>query len=146
MSETPSIRSFHVIIDAPPEAVFDFVSDLRNLPSWSLHFCKGIRLTEDGAIVRSPSGDVYFGVTGDRDFGVLDWWCGPTMETAERWPTRVVALPDGRSVYQVTAIFRDALPANVDQLFADELGALKRLVEEQAVEAWETGRRFSAVG
>jgi len=137
MSESVTIRSFHVIIDAPPEAVFDFVQDLRNLPSWSIHFCKGVRLTEDGAVVHSPSGDVYFGVTGDRDLGVLDWWCGPTMETAERWPTRVVALPDGRSTYQVTAIFTGPTPANVDQLFADELGTLKRLVEAAAADVWE---------
>src|SRR3954469_7265328 len=138
MSESVTIRSFHVTIDAAPEAVFDFVNDLRNMPSWSIHFCKGIRLVENGAIVQSPSGEVYFGVTGDRDLGLLDWWCGPTMESAERWPTRVVGLPDGRSLYQVTAIFPGALPPNVDQLFADELGALKRLVEEQAAVAWET--------
>jgi len=139
MSDTVSIRCFHVVIDAPPEAVFDFVHDLRNLPSWAVHFCQGVRLIEDGAIVRSPSGEVYFGITGDRDFGVIDWWCGPTMESAERWPTRVVGLPDGRCVYQVTAIFGDAPPPNVDQLFADELGTLKYLVETQAGELWEAG-------
>jgi hypothetical protein len=47
-----------------------------------------------------------------------------------RWPTRVVGLPRGRSLYRVTAILRDNAPPNVDQLFADELGALKRLVEK----------------
>jgi hypothetical protein len=137
MSETVAIRSFHVLIDAPPEAVFDFVYDLRNLPHWSIHFCRGIRLTDDGAIVQSPAGEVYFGLTGDRDLGVLDWWSGPTMESAERWPTRVVALPDGRSLYQVTAIFPSAPPPNVDQLFVDELETLKDLVEEQAARSWE---------
>lgn len=141
MSEMPvvAIRSFHVLVDAPPEAVFDFVRDLRNLPSWSVHFCRGIRLTDDGAMVQSPAGEVYFGVTGDRDFGVLDWWSGPTMESAERWPTRVVALPDGRSVYQVTAIFPETVPPNVDQWFADELGMLKQLVEERSARIWEEG-------
>ena len=137
MSDATTIRSFHVIIDAPPETVFDFVRDLRNLPSWAVHFCKAIRLIPDGAIVQSPSGEVYFGFTGERDLGVIDWWCGPTMETAERWPTRVVALADGRSVYQVTAIFGETVPPNVDQIFADELEGLKRLVEEQAILAWE---------
>ena len=137
MSDAMSIRSFHVIIDAPPEAVFDFLRDLRNFPLWAVHFCKGIRLIPDGAIVQSPSGEVYFGMTGERDLGVLDWWCGPTMETAERWPTRVVALPDGRSVYQFTAIFPGPVAPNVDQLFAEELAALKRLVEEQTALAWE---------
>jgi hypothetical protein len=139
MSETVAIRGFHVIIDAPPEAVFDFVNDLRNLPSWAIHFCKDIRLTDDGAIVRSPSGEVYFGVSGDRDIGVLDWWCGPTMETAERWPTRVVGLSDGRSLYQVTAIFAGPQPPNIERLVADELATLRRLVEAQAVDAWELG-------
>jgi hypothetical protein len=86
-------------------------------------------------VVTSPSGDVYFGITSDRDTGVLDWWSGPTMETAERWPTRVVGLGDERSLYVVIAVFHGALPPNVDQMFADELGALKRLVEEQKVTA-----------
>ena len=137
MSQTLKVSSFHVVVDAPPEVVFDFVSDLHNLPRWAIHFCKGIRVIPgDGAIVDSPGGQVYFGTTGDRDSGVLDWWSGPTMESAQRWPTRVVGLPDGRSLYQVTAILPpDAEIPQLDQLFADELGTLKRLVEAEAVAA-----------
>src|SRR5205823_6137760 len=97
------------------------------------HFCKGVRIIDDGAIVETSRGQVYFGITSERDVGVLDWWCGPSMETAERWPTRVIALPDGTSLYEVTAIFGPAgPPPGIDQHFGDELGALKRLAEEQA--------------
>ena len=135
MPNAVNARTFHVIVDAPVESVLDFVADLRNMPRWSIHFCKGIRLIPDGAIVSSPLGEVYFGVTANRDSGVLDWWSGPTRETAERWPTRVVGLPDGRSLYTVTAIFGAEVPPNVDELFADELGALKRLVEAAPVPA-----------
>lgn len=131
MSDAVNIRSYHVVVDAAPEILFDFVEDLSNMPRWSIHWCKGIRLIDGGAIVTTPAGEAYFGVTGDRDQGVLDWWSGPTMETAQRWPTRVTALPDGRSLYQVTAIFGEGVPPNVDQWFADELHALKRCVEEQ---------------
>jgi len=130
-----NIRSYHVIIDAPAELVFDTVNDLSNMPQWSIHWCKGIRLVDGGAIVSTPQGEAYFGITGDRDLGVLDWWSGPTMETAKRWPTRVIGLPDGRSLYQVTALMGDALPPNVDQWFAEELGALKQLVEGQLAAA-----------
>jgi uncharacterized membrane protein len=133
MPDAVNVRSFHVVVDAPPETVFDVVGDLRNMPRWAIHFCKGIRLTDDGATVTTPSGEVYFGITGDRDLGILDWWSGPTMQTAERWPTRVVGLPDGRSLYTVTALLRANVPPSIDQSFADELGALKRLVEEQLV-------------
>ena len=135
MPNAVNVRTFHVIIDAPVESVFDFVADLRNLPRWSIHFCKGIRLIPDGALVSSPSGEVFFGITANRDSGVLDWWSGPTRETAERWPTRVLGLPDGRSLYTVTAILGAAVPPNIDELFADELGALKRLVEAAPVPA-----------
>jgi hypothetical protein len=138
MSATPTVRNYHVIIDAPPEAVYDVMNDLHNMPSWSVHFCKSIRVIPgDGAMVQSPAGEVYFGITGDRDLGVLDWWSGPTMETAQRWPTRVTALPDGRSLYVITALLSKTeleMP-NLDQIFADELGALKRLVETQTVVA-----------
>jgi hypothetical protein len=128
-----SIRSYHVLVDAPAEAVYDFVYDLNNLPRWAFHFCKGIRLVDNGAIVTTASGEMYFGVTGDRDLGVLDWWAGPSMQSAERWPTRVVGLPDGGSLYQVTALLAEPLPSTIDQWFADELGMLKRLVEQQPV-------------
>ena len=134
MSNALDVRSFHVVVDAPPEALFDFVTDLHNMPRWSIHFCKGIRVIPgDGAIVDSPGGQVYFGTTGDRDLGVIDWCSGPTMETAQRWPTRVLGLPDGRSLYEVTAILspQEAQMPNLDQIFADELGMLKQLVEEQ---------------
>src|SRR5438094_8757684 len=141
MTETVSIRSFHVIVDAPAEVIFDFVQDLRNLPSWAFHFCKSVRLIADGAMIQTPLGELYFGITADRDLGVLDWWCGPTMESAERWPTRVVPLPDGRSLYHVTAIFNGVVPPNIDAHFADELAALKRLAEDQVVAAWEQGAR-----
>ena len=128
MSNAINIRQLHVVIDAPAEAVFDFVSDVRNLPAWAIHFCKGIRLVPDGAIVTAPSGEMYFGTTGDRDLGVVDWWAGPTIEKAQRWPTRVVPLGD-RSLYTVTMIFGEQVPPSVEQHMGEELGILKRLVE-----------------
>ena len=135
MTKSLNIRSYHVVVDAPAEAVFDAVTDLRNLPRWSIHWCKGIRLIDGGAIVTTPSGEVFFAVTGDSDTGVLDWWSGPTKDSAVRWPTRVVELSEGRSLYQVTAMLGDQLPPNIDEAFAGELNALKRLVEEQVVSA-----------
>jgi hypothetical protein len=144
MPNVVTVRNFHVIVDAPAESLFDFVTDLRNLPRWAFHFCKDVRIVADGAIVTSPTGEVFFGITGDRDLGVLDWWSGLTMETAERWPTRIVALPDDRCLYNVTAIFGEVVPPNVDQLFAEELGVLRDLVEEQELVAWERGESHAS--
>ena len=138
MTDRLNIRNYHVVVDAPADVVFDFVSDLNNLPRWSIHWCKSIRLVDDGALVTTSSeGEVYFGVTGDRESGVLDWWSGPTKETAQRWPTRVTDLVDGRSLYVLTAILGTRMPPNIDQWFADELGMIKQLVEAQAVAAWD---------
>ena len=133
MQTSANVRNYHVVIDTAPETVFDVVSDLRNLPRWSIHFCKTVRLIDDGAIVTTPQGELYFGVTGDRDLGLIDLWCGPTMETAERWPTRVIPLPDGTSLYNMTALLGTDVPPGIDQAFAEELRALKRLVEQQLV-------------
>jgi hypothetical protein len=71
---------------------------------------------------------MYFGTTGDRDLGVLDWWAGPTMEKAQRWPTRIVPVGN-RSLYTVTMIFGEHVPPGVEQHLSEELGNLKRLVE-----------------
>ena len=133
MSSELKARSFNLIVDAPADAVIDFVSDLRNLPRWCVHFCKSIRLVEGGAMVQSPSGEVYFGVTSDRETGVVDWWSGPTVEAAQRWPTRAVALADGRTLYQVTAIGGPGVDVDkMESHMIEELGLLKRLVEDEA--------------
>jgi hypothetical protein len=137
MSESFAIRSYHVVVDATPESVYDFVSDVNNMPRWAIHFCKAIRPVAGGGIVTTPGGEMFFGITGDRKAGVIDWWAGPTKELAERWPTRVVTLPDGRALYQVTAILRHPLPPNIDEHFADELELVKRIVEEELAHAWE---------
>jgi len=137
MSNAINIRQLHVVIDAPAEAVFDFVSDVRNLPAWAIHFCKGIRLVPDGAIVTAPSGEMYFGTTGDRDLGVVDWWAGPTIEKAERWPTRIVPIGN-RSLYTVTMIFGAQVPPAVEQHLTEELANLKRLVEAAHAEVRES--------
>jgi len=39
----------------------------------------------------------------------------------------------------VTAVFGDHVPPNIDNLFAEELETLRRLVEERAVYAWDHG-------
>ena len=137
MSETFAIRSYHVVVDATPESVYDFVSDVSNMPRWAIHFCKAIRLVDGGGIVTTPTGEMFFGITGDRESGVIDWWAGPNRQLAERWPTRVVTLPDGRSLYQVTAVLRNPLPPNLDELFADELGKIREIVESQLAHAWD---------
>ena len=138
MNDRVNIRSYHVLIEAPAEVVFNFVNDVSNLPRWSIHWCKGIRLVDDGAIVTTASGnEVHFSVSGDRETGVLDWWAGPTKALAKRWPSRVTDCPDGQALYQLTAILADGFPPNIDQWFNDELGMIKQLVEEQMVAAWE---------
>lgn len=135
MSHALIVRTYHIVVDAPAEAVFDYIMDLGNLSRWSIHWCKDVRLVPDGAIVTTANGDLYFGITGDRDSGILDWWAGPTMETAQRWPTRVVGLPDGQTLYLVTALLADTAPPNIDQWFNDELAMLKQQVEALLVPA-----------
>jgi hypothetical protein len=126
----------HVVIDAPPSAIFAFLTDLRNMPAWSIHFCKGIRVEGDEAWVQTPQGEAYFAIRPDAPTGVVDWVTGPTKESATSWPTRVVALPSGASLYTVTALLGEKDDASAcERLFADELGMLKRLVEERVARA-----------
>ena len=139
MIATAEIRSFHVVIDAPAPVVFAFIRNVANLPQWSVHFAKGgVQLDRDGgAYVESPAGRVYFTITGDEATGVLDWWSGPSKTVLKRWPTRVVSLSQGTTLYQVTALLspEEAQMPNLEQIFDDELGTLKQVVERQGVTA-----------
>ena len=141
MSTTLEIIYPHVVVNAPARAVFDFVADLRNMPAWSIHFCKGMRFEGDGARVQTPHGEVYFAARADAATGVIDWIMGPSKDRATTWPTRVVSLPDGSALFTVTALCdpNGEPAATVERLFADELGMLKSLVEQRHAAAARRG-------
>jgi hypothetical protein len=116
-------RTVTTVLDAPKEAVFEYLAQIENLPDWATEFARELRYEGGEAKVVNNLGEFYFRIDADVDTGVIDMYAGPTKETLALFPTRVVAFPDGRSAYSFT-MFK--APESPDELFESQYEALHR--------------------
>jgi hypothetical protein len=119
-------RTVSVVVDAPKERVFSFLSDVKNLPKWATEFCRELR-TVGGkykVVTCDPSkGEIFFKIRADEPTGVIDMYAGPTEDQMGIFPTRVVELPNGASAYVFTMF---QAPDMSDDLFNAQYESLKR--------------------
>lgn len=126
-------RTTTLIVDAPQRAVFDFLSRVENLPRWAVNFCQGLRRSDDAWRVVTPEGEILFRIDADAERGIVDMRGGPSEAAMAYWPTRIVALPDGRSAviftnFQWPGVSDAAFERQCDGL-AHEFQRLREFVE-----------------
>ena len=124
-----------IAIAAPPQAVYEYVSDLSVLPDWAIGFARSIRRENGGWIVTTASGEqVPIRVDADRDHGVVDFVGSPAPGAEFTAPSRVLAHGDG-SVYVFTVLQAPGMPDEVVDAQAEalehELQVLKARLETQ---------------
>lgn len=114
------------VLAAPQERVFQYMADIRNLPKWATEFARELR-EEDGEYrVVNNLGEFVFEIRADDRTGVIDMYAGPSREELAVFPTRAVALPDGRTSYSFTMFQAPGMP---DELFESQYASLKREFE-----------------
>ena len=111
------------VLDAPRDAVFSFLADVENLPRWATEFARELRRDGDRHIVVNGLGEFVFEIRADEQTGVIDMLAGPSEDEMAVFPTRAVALPDGRTAYTFT-MFQD--PGMPDELFVAQQASLVR--------------------
>jgi hypothetical protein len=119
-------RTVTAVLDAPREQVFDYLSRIENLPRWATEFARELRYEDGRAIVVNGLGEFLFTIEADPETGVIDMRAGPTDDELSLFPTRVVALPDGRSAYTFTMFQAPGMP---DELFETQYASLLREFE-----------------
>jgi hypothetical protein len=114
------------VLPVPQERVFEYMSDIDNLPEWATEFARELR-EEDGEYkVVNNLGEFVFEIRADERTGVIDMYAGPSREQLAVFPTRAVALPDGRTSYSFTMFQAPGMP---DELFESQHASLKREFE-----------------
>lgn len=114
------------VLPVPRERVFEYMSDIRNLPEWATEFARELR-EEDGEYrVVNKLGEFVFEIRADARTGVIDMYAGPSRDQLAVFPTRAVALPDGRTSYSFTMFQGPGVP---DELFESQYASLKREFE-----------------
>jgi hypothetical protein len=114
------------VLPASRQRVFDYMADIRNLPEWATEFARELR-EEDGEYrVVNNLGEFVFEIRADERTGVIDMYAGPSRDELAVFPTRAVALPDGRTSYSFTMFHAPGMP---DELFESQYESLKREFE-----------------
>jgi len=111
------------IVDAPQRKVFDYMSDIENLPKWATEFARELKRVGGDYKVVNGLGEFFFEIRADAESGVIDMYAGSAKTDMAIFPTRVVALPDGRSAYSFTMFQAPGMP---EELFESQHASLKR--------------------
>ena len=119
-------RTVTIVLAAPKEQVFDFLSRIENLPAWATEFARELRYEDGKAKVVNGLGELHFALDADAETGVIDMYAGPTEAELGLFPTRVVALPDGASAFTFTMF---QAPGMSDELFESQYRSLLRELE-----------------
>ena len=111
------------VIPAPQSAVFEYISEIENLPEWATDFARELKRDGEDYKVANGLGEFYFEIKADPHTGVIDMFAGPTKDQMAIFPTRAVALPDGNTAFSFTMFQGPEMP---DQLFESQHQSLKR--------------------
>lgn len=116
-------RTVTAVLDAPKEIVFDYLSQVENLPEWATDFAQELKYEDGKAKVVNGLGEFFFTIEADPDTGVIDMYAGPTERELVLFPTRVVALSEDKSAYSFTMFKMPGMP---DELFESQYESLRR--------------------
>jgi hypothetical protein len=111
------------VLDADAQTVFDWMADIENLPAWATEFARELRHEDGRYKIVNGLGEFFFSIRADRDTGVIDMFAGPAEDQMAVFPTRAVALPDGRCAYTFTMFQAPGMP---DELFESQHASLER--------------------
>ncbi len=116
-------RTVTTVLSAPRQEVFEYMSDVRNLPEWATEFARRLEREGDDWKVVNNLGELYFEIRADERTGVIDMHAGPTKDEMAMFPTRAVELPGGRTAYTFTMFQGPGMP---DELFESQYASLQR--------------------
>jgi hypothetical protein len=111
------------VLSAPRATVFEYMADIEHLPEWATEFARELRREGGDYKVVNGLGEFYFAIEADPDSGVIDMYAGPAKDAMAVFPTRAVALPDGRTAYTFTMFQTPGMP---DDLFEAQHASLGR--------------------
>lgn len=104
-------------MNSPRDKVFEFLSNIENLPKWSTKFVKKLTLTEDKYMALTPIGEVFIRLDADKKTGLIDIYAGPTEENMTPAYMRIISLPNDSTAVMFTFFQYDSTPDVVWEVF-----------------------------
>lgn len=126
-------KTMSTYIKSDPKTVYDFVSNLENLPRWASSTFPSIMEVNGEWLVDSPTGRNKVMITEENDFGILDHHVKLTSGVEVYVPMRVIKNGDGSevllTVFQAPEMTDDGYAKDI-QTVEKDLNHLKTLIEE----------------
>ena len=126
-------RTMNTSINSNPQIVYDFVSNLENLPRWASNTFPSIKEVNGEWVVDTSQGQNKVMLAERNNFGILDHYVKLTSGVEVYVPMRVVKNGDGSEV--MLTVFQT--PEMTDERYAKDiktvekdLNHLKTIIEE----------------
>jgi hypothetical protein len=119
-------RTVTTVLPVAASRVFDYMSDIENLPKWATEFARELKRENGDYKVVNNLGEFFFEIHADERTGVIDMLAGPSKDELAVFPTRAVELPGGHTAYTFTMFQGPGMP---DELFESQYESLKRECE-----------------
>jgi hypothetical protein len=116
-------RTVTAVLRAPKDDVFNYLSQIENLPGWATEFARELKYEDGKAKVVNGRGEFFFAIEAEPKTGVIDMYAGPTEDELALFPTRVVGLPNGASAFSFTMF---QVPGVPDDVFESQYRSLLR--------------------
>jgi hypothetical protein len=126
-------RTMNTSINSNPQIVYDFVSNLENLPRWASNTFPSIKEVNGEWVVDTSQGQNKVMLAERNNFGILDHYVKLTSGVEVYVPMRVVKNGDGSEI--MLTVFQT--PEMTDERYVEDiktvekdLNHLKTIIEE----------------
>jgi hypothetical protein len=118
-------------VESPKTEVFDFLSNIENLPKWSTQFIQKVTLVDGKYKALTPVGEVFLRYETDRKTGAIDIYAGPTEKQMTCAFLRVVSFSESSSGVTFTFFQYPDVDDSIWQIFCEwikiEVGNIKKI-------------------
>lgn len=126
-------KTMNTFIKTDPKTVYDFVSNLENLPRWASSTFPSIKEMNGEWVIETPHGQNKVMVAERNDFGILDHHVRLTSGVEVYVPMRVVKNGNGSevmlTVFQTSEMTDEGFAKDIETVEKD-LNHLKTIIEE----------------
>jgi hypothetical protein len=126
-------KTMNTFIKTDPKAVYDFVSNLENLPRWASSTFPSIKEENGEWVVDTPHGQNKVMLAERNNFGILDHHVRLTSGVEVYVPMRVVKNSNGSevmlTVFQTPEMTDEGYAKDIETVEKD-LNHLKTIIEE----------------
>lgn len=107
------------VVNVPRDTVFEFLSNIENIPKWATKFVKKLTLVDDKYMALTPIGDVFIRLDVDKKAGLVDIYAGPTEDNMTPAYMRIISLPNNSTAVMFTFFQYDSTPDAIWKIFCE---------------------------